>query len=187
GSGGVKSKGMGSFSNRGGMAGGGGTHLPPLLEQERQQQQQQQQQQRPCMSHAMQHDMAPASPFLEPRPMGRAPAALSTLDEILSETGLGSPNKDLESQLETAATHETKLEKEQLPAVAGASNAGFDESKPGADKPCAAEEQDYRRQHWQVRYNPKMPYRHLRVLMPGSYFGEYSCLTGCPRTASVVA
>ncbi|GLC39628.1 hypothetical protein PLESTM_000919500 [Pleodorina starrii] len=43
------------------------------------------------------------------------------------------------------------------------------------------------RRRWRMSYDCTVPYKAVRTLKPGSYFGEYGCLTGCPRTASVVA
>ncbi|KAG2486123.1 hypothetical protein HYH03_015218 [Edaphochlamys debaryana] len=40
---------------------------------------------------------------------------------------------------------------------------------------------------WRMTYDPNVPSRRLRTIKTGQYFGEYGCLTGCPRTASVVA
>ncbi|GLI63367.1 hypothetical protein VaNZ11_006304 [Volvox africanus] len=42
---------------------------------------------------------------------------------------------------------------------------------------------------WKSRslYDSNLRYRRLKELKKGHYFGEYGCLTGCPRTATVVA
>ncbi|KAG2430911.1 hypothetical protein HXX76_009883 [Chlamydomonas incerta] len=44
-----------------------------------------------------------------------------------------------------------------------------------------------RRRHWRMRYDDHVPYKHVRTIKRDGFFGEYGCLTGCPRTASVVA
>ncbi|PNH04113.1 Protein LAP2 [Tetrabaena socialis] len=43
------------------------------------------------------------------------------------------------------------------------------------------------RRQWRMLYSDSVPFKHVRTLKPNSFFGEYGCLTGCPRTASVVA
>ncbi|KAG2445018.1 hypothetical protein HYH02_008886 [Chlamydomonas schloesseri] len=44
-----------------------------------------------------------------------------------------------------------------------------------------------KRRHWRMRYDDNVQYKHVRTIKRDGFFGEYSCLTGCPRTASVVA